>query len=69
MFVCLFITDVNFYQVKMLMFYNVQTINSTFIDKHRELRCTVNSYSVARDFKSYVTVRYLVCFVYFLDTV
>ena len=34
-----------FYQVKMLVFYNVQTTNSTMVGK--KIRCTVDNYSIA----------------------
>ena len=33
----LFTIDVNFYQVKSLMFYNVYTTNFTFVSKIRDI--------------------------------
>ena len=44
----LLINTVFFYQVKMLMFFNVQTTNLIFVNKKKEKeKCTINNYNIA----------------------
>jgi hypothetical protein len=45
MFLYFFTINIIFYQVKMLMFFSVQTPSSTMVGKKK--RCTVDSYSIA----------------------
>lgn len=42
----LFIIDIIFYQVKFLMFYNVQLTNLTFVGKN--MRHSINNYRIAK---------------------
>lgn len=42
----LFIIDIIFYQVKFLMFYNVQLTNLTFVVKN--MRHSINNYRIAK---------------------
>ena len=64
MFLYLFMINVFFHQAKMLMFYSVQTTNSTMVGKKN--RCTIDSYSIEKNPNSSHTKYHILCSVLFV---